>query len=58
MDEDTSLNVSRHYPDIRDLAEVDTLCTAFLWKYPEIATALLRPVNTSATTSTARSAAI
>ena len=46
MDEDTSLNVSRHYPDIRDLAEVDTLCTAFLWKYPEIATALLRPVNT------------
>ena len=46
MDEDTSLNVSRHYPDIRDLAEVDTLCTTFLWKYPEIATAILRPVNT------------
>ncbi len=46
MDEETSLNVSRHYPDIRDLAEVDTLCTTFLWKYPEIATALLRPVNT------------
>jgi UDP-glucose 4-epimerase len=46
MDEDTALNVSRHYPDIRDLAEVDTLCTTFLWKYPEIATAILRPVNT------------
>lgn len=46
MDEDTALNVSRHYPDIRDLAEVDTLCTAFLWKYPDIATAILRPVNT------------
>jgi UDP-glucose 4-epimerase len=46
MDEDTALNVSRHYPDIRDLAEVDTLCTTFLWKYPEIATTILRPVNT------------
>jgi UDP-glucose 4-epimerase len=46
MDEDTSLNVSRHYPDIRDLAEVDTLATAFLWRYPHIATAILRPVST------------
>jgi len=46
MEEETALNVSRHYPDIRDLGEVDTLCTAFLWKYPEIATAILRPVNT------------
>jgi UDP-glucose 4-epimerase len=46
MEEETALSVSRHYPDIRDLAEVDTLCTAFLWKYPEIATAILRPVNT------------
>jgi UDP-glucose 4-epimerase len=46
MDEDTALSVSRHYPEIRDLVEVDTLCTAFLWKYPEIATAILRPVNT------------
>jgi UDP-glucose 4-epimerase len=46
MDEDTALNVSRHYPEIRDLAEVDTLATAFLWRYPEIATSILRPVNT------------
>ncbi len=46
MDEDTALNLSRHYPEIRDLGEVDTLCTTFLWKYPEIATAILRPVNT------------
>ena len=46
MDEDTALNVSRHYPDIRDLAEVDTLCNTFLWKYPDIATAILRPVPT------------
>jgi len=46
MDEDTALNVSRHYPEIRDLAEVDTLATAFLWRYPNIATAILRPVST------------
>jgi len=46
MDEETALNVSRHYPDVRDLAELDMLCTAFLWKYPEIATTILRPVNT------------
>jgi UDP-glucose 4-epimerase len=46
MDEDTALNVSRHYPEIRDLAEVDTLATAFLWRYPEIATSILRPVST------------
>lgn len=46
MDEDTALNVSRHYPEIRDLAEVDTLATTFLWRYPEIATAILRPVST------------
>jgi UDP-glucose 4-epimerase len=46
MDEDTALNVSRHYPEIRDLAEVDTLATAFLWRYPQISTAILRPVST------------
>jgi UDP-glucose 4-epimerase len=46
MDEETALSVSRHYLEIRDLAEVDALCTAFLWKHPEIATSILRPVNT------------
>lgn len=46
MDEETALNVSRHYPEIRDLAEVDSLATNFLWRYPEIATAVLRPVST------------
>jgi UDP-glucose 4-epimerase len=46
MDEDTALNVSRHYPEIRDLAEVDTLATAFLWRYPDISTSILRPVST------------
>lgn len=46
MDEETALNVSRHYPEIRDLAEVDSLAMNFLWRYPEIATAVLRPVST------------
>src|SRR6185503_4978907 len=46
MDEDSPLNVSRNYPEVRDLAEVDTLATGFLWRHPEIATTILRPVNT------------
>ena len=46
MTEDYPLNVSRTFPEVRDLAEVDTLCTAFLWRHPEIATTILRPVNT------------
>src|SRR5689334_17984926 len=46
MDEDSALNVSRNYPEVRDLAEVDTLATGFLWRHPEIATTILRPVNT------------
>src|SRR5262252_4318834 len=46
MDEDSPLNVSRNYPEVRDLAEVDTLATAFLWRHPEVATTILRPVNT------------
>jgi UDP-glucose 4-epimerase len=46
MDEETTLNVSRNNPEIRDLAEVDALATNFLWRYPEIATAVLRPVST------------
>ena len=46
MTEDYPLNVSRTYPEVRDLAEVDTLATAFLWRHPEIATTILRPVNT------------
>lgn len=46
MHEDFPLNVSRTYPEMRDLAEVDTLCSAFLWQHPEVRTAILRPVNT------------
>lgn len=46
VDEEYPLNVSRTYPEVRDLAEVDTLCNAFLWRHPEIATTILRPVAT------------
>ena len=45
VDEEYPLNVSRTYPEIRDLAEVDTLCSTFLWRHPEIATTILRPVS-------------
>jgi UDP-glucose 4-epimerase len=46
MDEDAPLNVSRNYAEVRDLAEVDSLATAFLWRHPEVATTILRPVST------------
>ena len=46
MREDHPLNVSRTYPEVRDLSEVDTLVTQFLWQHPEIATTLLRTVST------------
>src|SRR5437870_13319258 len=46
MDEEFPLNVSRNYPEVRDLADVDTLATAFLSPHPEVATAILRPVYT------------
>lgn len=46
MDEDHPLSASRSYPDIRDLVEVDTLAAAFMWKYPDLNTCVLRPVPT------------
>ena len=45
MDEDAPLSASRSYPEIRDLVEVDTLASTFIWKYPEVRTSVLRPVN-------------
>ncbi|MGH7896978.1 MAG: NAD-dependent epimerase/dehydratase family protein [Candidatus Binatia bacterium] len=49
LDEDSPLNSSRTYPEMRDLVELDTLTSAHLWKYPDITTAILRPVNTLGT---------
>ncbi len=46
MDEEHPLSASRNYPEIRDLVELDTLATAFLWQHPEIRTSVLRPVPT------------
>lgn len=46
VNEEYPLNVSRTYPEIRDLTEVDSLVTTFLWRHPEVTTTLLRPVNT------------
>ncbi len=46
MTEDHPLNVSRNFPELRDLAEVEGVVGAFLWRYPDIATSILRPVNT------------
>lgn len=45
MDEAFPLNSSRTYPEMRDLAEMDMLATAYMWRYPEIAITVLRPVN-------------
>jgi UDP-glucose 4-epimerase len=46
MHEDHPLNVSRTFPEMRDLAEVEGLVSAFVWRYPNIATSILRPANT------------
>jgi len=45
LDEESPLSASRSYPEIRDLVEVDTLAGAFIWKFPQIRTSVLRPVN-------------
>jgi len=45
MDENHPLYGDRNYPEIRDLVEVDTLATSFMWQHPELQTVVLRPVN-------------
>lgn len=45
VDEDHPLNASRTFPEIRDLCEVEGLVSTFLWRYPDVATSILRPVN-------------
>ena len=45
IDEDAPLSASRSFPEIRDLVEVDTLASAFIWRRPEVATSVLRPVG-------------
>jgi len=45
MSEDEPLSASRSYPEIRDRVEVDALASAFVWRVPEVRTAVLRPVH-------------
>jgi UDP-glucose 4-epimerase len=45
MDESFPLNSSRTYPEMRDLAEMDMLATAYLGRSPDTAITVLRPVN-------------
>jgi UDP-glucose 4-epimerase len=45
LDEEAPLSASRTYPEIRDLVEVDSLASSHIWRWPEMATSVLRPVN-------------
>jgi UDP-glucose 4-epimerase len=45
LEEDHALSASRTYPEIRDLVEVDTLASGFLWREQAVKTAILRPVG-------------
>ena len=49
MDEEQPLSASRNYPEIRDLVEVDAAATTFMWRLPDLRTAVLRPVPTLGT---------
>lgn len=44
MDESYPLSVSRTYPELRDLAEMDMVATGSMWRHPDVAIAVLRPV--------------
>ncbi len=46
MDEEHPLSASRNYPEIRDLVEVDTMVTSFMWQHVDIDTSVIRPVPT------------
>ena len=46
MDEEYPLSASRNYPEIRDLVEVDTMATSFMWRHVDIDTSVIRPVPT------------
>jgi len=45
MDESFPLSVTRTYAEVRDLAEMDMVATASSWRYPDLAIAVMRPVN-------------
>lgn len=39
------LSADRSHSELRDLVEVDSIATSFLWRAPELATCVLRPVS-------------
>lgn len=44
--EDSPLRASIKYPELRDVTEMDSLCTNWMWKYKDqIETVVLRPCN-------------
>jgi len=45
LEEDAPLSGSRSYPEIRDLVELDTLASSFMWRRPEVSTCVIRPAN-------------
>ena len=45
LDEEAPLAASRSYAEIRDMVEVDTLASTYLWRYPHLHTCVLRPVH-------------
>ncbi len=45
LTEESPLLGGQHFPDIRDLIEVDMLAQSFFWKHPETETVVLRPVH-------------
>lgn len=46
LKEDAPLRASMKYPDLRDVVEMDQICTTWMWKYQnQISSVLLRPCN-------------
>ena len=45
LSEEAPLLGGQHFPEIRDLVEVDMLAQSFFWKHPETETVVLRPVH-------------
>jgi UDP-glucose 4-epimerase len=45
LTEEAPLLGGQHFPEIRDLVEVDMLAQSFFWKHPETETVVLRPVH-------------
>jgi len=45
LPEETPLMAGERFSEMRDLVELDMYAQSFVWKYPELETVILRPVN-------------